>query len=49
MGDPKKSRSVLRRVLNRNRFKSITSKFKYNNDIIEDKQYIAEKFNDFFY
>ena len=48
-GDLKKSWSVLRRVLNRNRFKSVTSKFKYNNDIIEDKQYIAEKFNDFFY
>ena len=44
----KKSWDVIRKVINRNKGKQVTSQFKYKDTIINDKQLIANKFNDYF-
>ena len=44
----KKSWDVIRKVINRNKGKQVTSQFKYKDTIIDDKQLIANKFNDYF-
>ena len=46
--DLKKSWNILKKVLNKHGTKSVNCKFKYRDKIIDDKELIAEKFNDFF-
>ena len=47
--DLKKSWSILKNVLNRNKFKSVNSRFKVNDTIIDNKEAVAKGFNEIMY
>ena len=46
--DLKKSWNILRKVINKNKGKTTVTKFKFNDTVTEDKQLIADKFNEYF-